>query len=192
MKTLIFNGSPHPEGDTAQLLRHCTDALKGEYRIVHAYTADISPCIDCRACQKQLGCVIEDEMQQVYAYLQDCDNILIASPVYFSQPTGRLLDVCSRLQMLFCARFFLKTRLLQTPKKGGVILVGGGNGAIDRAYDTAKILLHEMGCDRIHPPVSSHNTDRVPAAEDMAACQRARNLAMFFNGAKAGQAAFDP
>lgn len=192
MKTLILNGSPHPDGDTAKLLSHCTAALKGEYRIIHAYTADIAPCIDCRVCQKQLGCVIEDEMQQVYAYLSDCDNVLIASPVYFAQPTGKLLDVCSRLQMLFCARLFQNTRLIQKPKRGGVILVGGGNGALDRAYDTAKILLHEMGCDRIHPLVSSHNTDRVPAGEDSAACQGARELAMFFNGAEDWQAAIDP
>lgn len=184
MKTLVFNGSPHPDGDTAHLLRHCTEALTGEYRVIHAYTADISPCMDCRACQKQIGCVIADEMQEVYAYLRDCDHVLIASPVYFSQPTGKLLDVCSRLQMLFCARFFQGTQWVQKPKKGGVILVGGGNGCLDRAYDTAKILLHEMGCYEIHPLVSSHRTDRLLAANDLAAGESARKLAEFFNGSE--------
>ena len=93
MKTLIFNGSPRPKGDTAGLLSLLKEDLAGEYRQVDAYRADISPCVDCRSCWTRKGCAIQDEMQEVYAYIQACDNILIASPIYFSELTGRLLDV---------------------------------------------------------------------------------------------------
>lgn len=105
MKTLIFNGSPRKDGDTGSLINKVTNAIKGDYKIVNAYTCNISACIDCRFCWKNQGCVIQDEMQDVYAYIQECDNILIASPIYFSELTGKLLDVGSRLQTYFALVF---------------------------------------------------------------------------------------
>ena len=106
VKTLILNGSPRKNGDTASLIEKITEKIVGEYRIVDAYRCNISPCFDCRYCWENSGCVINDEMQEIYKYIQECDNIMIASPLYFSELTGKLLDVGSRLQTYFCARFF--------------------------------------------------------------------------------------
>lgn len=47
------------------------------------------------------------------------------------------LDVGSRLQTYFCARFFRNEEPIVKSKKGAVILVGGGDGHIDKAYGTA-------------------------------------------------------
>lgn len=98
MKTLIFNGSPRKNGDTMGLINEFIKELDGEYKIVNAYYCDIKPCIDCRYCWKNDGCCQQDEMQEVYKYIEECDNILIASPIYFSELTGPLLSVMSRLQ----------------------------------------------------------------------------------------------
>lgn len=166
MKTLIFNGSPRINGDTAGLIGIITEKITGEYKIVNAYRCNISPCLDCRYCWENDGCAINDEMCGVYEYIQECDNILIASPLYFSELTGKLLDVGSRLQTYFCARFFRKEEPIAKPKKGAVVLVGGGDGHIDRAYHTACILLHHMNCHSIHDAVYSHNTNERPAVED--------------------------
>ena len=117
MKTLIFNGSPRKNGDTESLIKKVTGEIKGEYKIVNAYTANISPCIDCRFCWDNSGCIIRDEMQEVYEYIQECDNIIIASPIYFSELTGKLLDLGSRLQTYFCARFFRKEIQYKSPKE---------------------------------------------------------------------------
>ncbi len=72
-------------------------------------------------------------MQEIYEYIPICDNILIASPIYFSELTGKLLDFGSRLQTYFCAGFFRNEQVIQKGKKGAVILVGGGDGNMD--YD---------------------------------------------------------
>ena len=106
MKTLILNGSPRINGDTSSLIKKFTEKKIDEYKIVDAYRCNISACLDCRNCWKNNGCSINDEMQEIYKYIQECDNILIASPLYFSELTGKLLDVGSRLQTYFCARFF--------------------------------------------------------------------------------------
>lgn len=180
MKTLIFNGSPRKDGDTVSLIKHLIKQLPGEYKIVDTYCANISPCLDCRYCWKKSGCAINDEMQEVYEYLIDCDNVLIASPVYFSELTGKMLDVGSRLQTYFCGRRFRKEDVGLTPKKGAVLLVGGGDGKPDKAYETAKTLLKHMNCKEIHGLVCSHNTDNVPAIEDAQAVAGVEAVVSFF------------
>lgn len=182
MKTLIFNGSPRLNGDTAGLLKRLLARLEGEYMTVDAYRADISPCVDCRYCWKNSGCAIKDGMGEVYEYIKTCDNVLIASPIYFSELTGRLLDVASRLQTFYCAAKFRHEDTGIRPKKGAVILVGGGDGGMDRAADTARMLLRQMKCGDIHDLVFSHNTNTAPAVSDKAALDGVDSIADFFNG----------
>ncbi|NEU04858.1 flavodoxin family protein [Clostridium senegalense] len=181
MKTLIFNGSPRKNGDTMALVNELINNLKGEYKIINAYKCNIKPCIDCRYCWENDGCCLNDEMQEVYNYIQECDNILIASPLYFSELTGQLLAVTSRLQTYFCARLFRNKMLIKNEKKGGVILVGGGDGNTGNAYKTACTILHHMNSREIAPVVYSHNTNNIPAKDDITAMKGSMNLALFFN-----------
>lgn len=180
LKTLIFNGSPRINGDTESLIKLITNYMQGEYKIVNAYRCDISPCVDCRYCWKNEGCAIDDEMQEIYEYIQECDNVLIASPIYFSELTGKLMDVASRLQTYFCARFFRKEIPITKPKKGAVVLVGGGDGKMDKAFDTACTILHHMNCTDTHALVSSHNTNMNPAIEDEEALKGIDSIINFF------------
>ena len=104
MKTLIFNGSPRKNGETAYMIRTLQENLGGEYKVVDAYRAQIRPCIDCRWCFDHAGCAVKDEWQEILSYIEECDHIIIASPVYFEEVTGMLLAVMSRLQTYFSAR----------------------------------------------------------------------------------------
>ena len=181
MKTFILNGSPRIMGDTASLIEKVTEKIVGEYRIIDAYRCNISPCIDCRFCWEKQGCAINDEMQEIYGYIQDCDNVLIASPIYFSELTGKLLDVGSRLQTYWCAKYFRKEEPVMKSKKGAVILVGGGDGNINKPYDTACTLLHHMNCYNIHEVVYSHNTNEKPAIKDKETLSGINSILDFFN-----------
>lgn len=181
MKTLIFNGSPRINGDTESLINIIKERLVGEYRVLNAYRSDISPCMDCRYCWENSGCAIKDEMQEIYDYIQVCDNILIASPIYFSELTGKILDVGSRFQTYFCAKFFRKENPIEKSKKGAVVLVGGGDGRVDKAYETACTLLHHMNCHNVHDVVFSHNTNERPAIDDCEALMGIESIIHFFN-----------
>lgn len=154
--------------------------MAGEVKVLDAYRCDISPYVDCRFCRENPGCAIQDEMQEIYDYIQACDNILIASPIYFSELTGKLLDVGSRLQTYFCARYFRQEEPVEKPKKGAVLLVGGGDGRMEKAYDTACTLLRHMNCREIHGPVFSHHTNQRPAIQDEQALAGARSVVRFF------------
>ena len=117
MKTLILNGSPRKNGDTAQLLELAKAQLQGTYHVVSAYTADIHPCIDCRHCQKQFGCIFADEMEAVYTYLKDCDRILLASPFF---RINRFAVKCNQsLATLFLRTIFQKRTDSAAYSKGG-------------------------------------------------------------------------
>lgn len=159
--------------------------IKGEYKLVNAYRCDISPCVDCRYCWENTGCAIQDEMQEIYDYIQECDNIILASPIYFSELTGKLLDVASRLQTYFSAKILRKEIHIAKPKKGAIILVCGGGAGTDKACDTAEMLLHLMNCSEIHEPVFCKNTDEIPAIENGQAVAGVKDIIKFFN--KEGQ-----
>ena len=180
MKTLILNGSPRKQGDTMSLVNLITENMEGEYKRIDAYRCDISPCVDCRYCWKNNGCAIKDEMQEVYDYIQECDNIVIASPIYFSELTGKLLDVGSRLQTYFSAKFLRKENPVAKPKKGAVILIGGGSGGMDKAYDTACMLLHDMNCHDIRR-ICHGNSDKQPAIENQQVVGEIHELIRYFN-----------
>lgn len=182
MHTLILNGSPHKNGDTAALLAALRENLHGEVTQIDCYRADISPCTDCRWCTKNPGCAIRDGMQEIYPIIETCDNIIIASPVYFSLPTAPVLGVASRIQTYFCASFFRKSPVPIKPKKGGIILAGGGSGSAEPAEATARRLLKYMKAKEIGPVAASLATDKLPAADDAAALDAARALAAFLNG----------
>lgn len=181
MKTLIINGSPHKNGDTISLIKQLTKQLNGEHKIVNTYYANISACNDCRYCWNNDGCSVKDEMIELYNYIENCDNVVIASPIYFSQPTGKLLAVCSRFQTYFASKHFRNQTPPLKPKKGAVILVGGGDGNADDAYKTACTLLHHINVTKIHPLVGSFYTNELSSDKDKFAIKGIENIATFFN-----------
>lgn len=181
MKTLIINGSPRDNGDTVNLIKELINHLNGEYKIINSYRSNISPCIDCRKCWSNSGCYDNNEWKDFEEYLVECDNIVIASPIYFSELTGPLLSIVSKVQSYWAARYFRKEELIGKTKMGGIILVGGGDGNIEKAESTAKTILRHIKCSEIAPSVICHNTNKIPAIKDVVAVEGAKRLAEYFN-----------
>lgn len=165
MKTLIFVGSPRKKGNTESLVAALVGQLEGETKIVRAYDCNVRPCIDCRFCWKNMGCSIKDGMQEIYEEIQEADNIVIASPMYFSELTGQLLAVLSRLQTYWCAKFFRHEEPVPKKKKGGIIIVRGGDGELKKAEETAKVLLHDMNAKSVGL-VFADNSDTIASIEN--------------------------
>lgn len=181
LKTLIFNGSPRKNGNTVSVLNLLKEELNGEVIIINAYYDNIKPCVDCRYCWDNPGCIIEDDMQKVYKYIEEADNIVIASPLYFSELTGRTLDVLSRLQTYFTAKTFRNETPLKKPKRGGVILMGGGDGSMEKAFGTAICLLKHMNVKSIYPMISCHNADDIEVSKDESIQSEIKKIVEFFH-----------
>lgn len=120
-------------------------------------------------------------MQSVYDYLVNCDNVIIASPMYFSEVTGQTLNFASRLQTYYAAKYKRNADKGLKSKRGAVILVGGGDGEIDKAFLTCQTILKCMDVKEIQPLVSSHNTDNVPAIKDKVVIEEIYELVTYFN-----------
>ena len=164
MKTLIFNGSPRKNGGTATLINYLKNYIPGEITTIDSYQADISPCVDCRCCWTNDRCVLTDEMQNVYRLIDQADNIIIASPIYFAELTGSLLSLMSRLQYLWVARKFRTEVLSQKQRSGALILVDAGEGYINTAMAMGKRLLRIMKADFIGSVYCS-GTENVPKSD---------------------------
>ncbi len=176
MKTLILNGSPRKNGETAALLAALE--LPGEVAQIDAFSAKVSPCLDCRYCRTHAGCCIRDEMQDIYRQIEESDCIILASPVWLESLPGPLMTLASRLQCVFSAVRF-QGQPKPGGKKGAVILTAGGSGC-GGAYRIAEMLLRQMGVRGEIPLVSSVHTDRIPAVADEDAIAAAAKLSEYF------------
>jgi multimeric flavodoxin WrbA len=67
-------------------------------------------------------------MQEIYPYINECDNIVIASPIWFSSLSGPLLNLASRIQTFFAANCFRKEAIEAKQKNGVIIIVGAEKG----------------------------------------------------------------
>ena len=181
MKTLILNGSPRKKGDTAALINALIQDLPGEVQVLNVFEQKVSSCVDCRYCRTHAGCAVRDEMQSIYPLIEQCDNVVIASPIWFASLTGPLLTLASRAQCYFSARFFRNEPMIGG-KKGAIMLSAGSTGGAESALRTATILLRELGAEQIAPPALASHTDAVPAAEDEAALAAVREIATFLKG----------
>ena len=100
MKTLVITGAARKNGHTNQMVKLFLDTLGGEYTIIDAYRAEnIAPCKDCRYCWHKKGCSIHDGMDEVYRLLEEADNVVLASPMYFHSITGKMKALIDRFQV---------------------------------------------------------------------------------------------
>ena len=93
-KILVLNGSPRKKGNTATLSKQLVVGAReagAETEIIYLHGLDVQPCDACDACQSGgNGCVIEDDMQDIYPKLDTADAIVIATPVYWFSMTAQM------------------------------------------------------------------------------------------------------
>ena len=109
MKIIGFSGSPRKSGNTSWAVEKILEgANKNGAETVFYSSSDlnIKPCRGCLGCVKSgNGCVIKDDMQNIYAALKDADAIVFASPVYMGQMTGQAKVFMDRLFSVNSPRF---------------------------------------------------------------------------------------
>lgn len=170
MNTLIINSSPHKDGSTSYLSELLAEGLKGEVTKINIRDIDFSPCIDCGKCRTQTHCVLNDGISAVIESLDNYDCIVLASPLYYNQPTGGMLNFLSRLQL-----WFLSERLTPRAKKAVIILTGGGDCVVNSAdaEKTLRIALRSINAG-VASYVRSLSTSSVPAKEDASANEQVK------------------
>ena len=129
MKILGLAGSPRRNGNTDLLL---AEFMKGavskgaEVNTIYLNQLQIAPCQHCDACLKAGKCKVQDDMQQIYAKLEQADVVVLASPVQFSGPPSAVKAMIDRCQWLWARKYVLKIPPLsrERKRKGFLICVG--------------------------------------------------------------------
>ena len=100
MKVLLINGSPNAKGCTYTALEEVSKTLNQEgieTEIIHVGNKDIRGCIACRKCKTNGKCVFNDIVNEVAPKFNECDGIIIGSPVYYASANGTLISFIDRL-----------------------------------------------------------------------------------------------
>ena len=101
MKVLFINGSPRKNGCTYTAL-HEIEKILNEEGIETEYVnvpSNVSPCMVCEYChgKERKGCFKNDIVNETYAKLDECDGIVVGTPVYYAGPSGSLKCFLDRL-----------------------------------------------------------------------------------------------
>jgi len=93
-KLLILKGSPREKGNSAMLANEAAaGAMQAGAKVesIYLHGMDIRACDGCDLCKEEgVNCVIEDDMQTLYAKLLEADALLLASPIYWFTYSAQL------------------------------------------------------------------------------------------------------
>ena len=129
MKVLIINGSPRANGNTATALAEMEKifAAEGmETELVHIGNQAIRGCVACGSCGVKGRCVFEDMVNECAPKFQECDGLVVASPVYYASANATLIA--------FLDRLFYSTRFDKTMKVGASV-VAARRGGLSSTFD---------------------------------------------------------
>lgn len=130
MKVLMINGSPRTGGNTDLALQEIEKvfAQEGvEFTNIRIGHLDVRGCIACGGCRRTGKCVFDDIVSELTPLFEECDGLIVASPVYYASANGSLISLLDRL--------FHSTRFSKTMKVGASIAVarrGGCSATFDQ------------------------------------------------------------
>ena len=103
MKVVAFNGSPHREGNTAQIIKIVLGELARngvETESVQVGGSRVRGCTACFSCHKNksTACVITDDpVNEWIEKIMAADGIILGSPVYFHDVTSEMKAFIDRV-----------------------------------------------------------------------------------------------
>ena len=102
-RIIILNGSPRPEGNTAQVLGECVKAIEArgvEARVISLAGKSIESCKACYSCRETGRCSIDDGLNSIADEVRDARGFIVASPVYFGTARGDVMSALQRIGMI--------------------------------------------------------------------------------------------
>lgn len=100
MKVLLINGSPHQSGCTYTALSEVAAVLNEEgvrTEILQIGSKPIQGCVACHRCEGQGRCVFSDLANAALEKMEQCDGLIVGSPVYYAAPNGALISLLNRM-----------------------------------------------------------------------------------------------
>lgn len=190
MKVLMINGSPHKEGNTYVALHEMEKIFQQENietEIIHIGHMDIRGCIACGTCKEKGKCVFNDIVNETAVLFEQCDGLVVASPVYYASANATLVA--------FLDRLFYSTPFDKTMKVGASV-VAARRGGLSSTFDELNKFFTISGM-----PIASsqywnsiHGGGQGEASQDAEGLQTmrtlARNMSFLMKSIKLGKEAY--
>jgi hypothetical protein len=149
-KVIALYGSPRRGGNTDELLDRFIEGLRDCGRFsngglildvekIIVSNLKISPCRECRHCSLDGECIVNDEMQQIYPKMMECDLLIIASPVFFTSVSGHLKAFIDRFQRFWALKYELDKNIISKTDRKGIIISCAGSKPPDIFDCTKKV-----------------------------------------------------
>ena len=108
MKTIILNGSPRKNWNTALMLKEAqkgAESVGAETEYIDLFDLTYTGCRSCMACKRKgaerCHCFWKDDLSPVIDRIYDADALIIGSPIYLGDITSQVHGLIERLH--FCA-----------------------------------------------------------------------------------------
>lgn len=173
MKVLIINGSPHKNGSTYTALHEMEKIFLSENietEIIQVGHLPIRGCIACRSCYETGKCAFDDIVNELAPKFEECDGLVVGSPVYYASANATLIALLDRL--------FYSTKFDKTMKVGASV-VSARRGGLSFTFDELNKYFTICGM-----PVASgqywnsiHGANADDALQDAEGLQSMRTLA---------------
>lgn len=174
MKVLVINGSPRINGNTSLALEQMTSIFESngiEVDYVQVGNTEIRGCIACAACHNGNGkCIFDDIVNELAPRFEECDGMVIASPVYYANANSTLIALLDRL--------FYSTSFDKRMKVGASVAVARRGGA-SATFDQLNKYFTYSGMPLASSQYwnSVHGGAKGEAEEDLEGLQTMRTLA---------------
>ena len=109
MKIIGFAASPRKAGNTFWIVDKILEGareLGAETGTWNSSDLDIKPCRGCMGCLRdERRCLINDDMQALYAALRETDALVLGTPIYMGQMSAQAKIFTDRLFAFITPRF---------------------------------------------------------------------------------------
>ena len=124
MKVLLINGSPHRKGCTYTALNEAAKSLNEEgieTEIYHIGVESTRGCIACRQCKENSRCVFKDCVNEAIEKMEQCDGLIIGSPVYYGSINGSMSSFLDRFFYAGARKFKYKPHKYTKGQWDGIV-----------------------------------------------------------------------
>ncbi|MDD3976763.1 flavodoxin family protein [Methanomicrobium antiquum] len=154
---IALMGSPIPDGNCGKLLEKAISGAKDagcNVVRVDVPSLKFSPCMEHFYCEKNEGCMINDDFSPFLKRFKGADGFIVAMPVMTMGVPGALKSFMDRFQVYFMAKYVrhmpVITKEQKKWRKTLLLSIGGMN--IPNDFDGIKLTMDAF-CDIIDAPL---------------------------------------
>ncbi len=125
----MVNGSPHAQGNTYIALQEMQKVFEKNgiaTKMIQVGAQAVRGCIACGSCGRNGKCVFDDAVNEAAPLFEECDGLVVGSPVYYASANATLVA--------FLDRLFYSTHFDKTMKVGACV-TAARRGGLSATFD---------------------------------------------------------